>query len=1659
MAQDVVIRLSADASGVQKGVHGAVQSLGTLGEESKKIAATMGAYLGGALSIGAFTSKLVSVQREFDVLNSSLITVTGSSAAAAREFAWIKEFAATTPYALNEVTQGFVRMKSLGLDATEGALRSYGNTASAMGKSLDQMIEAVADASTGEFERLKEFGIRASKEGDRVSLTFQGVTKTIGNSAAEISGYLRDIGDIQFGGAMEDRAKTLDGALSNLGDTWDGLFLTISQQNAGGLIYDSVTLASGAIGDAIDILDAMNRATEENAKQTGAATAIQEGLAITFETVAVLGANVAYVLEGIGREIGGLAAQAAMAAQLDFSGAAAIGDMMKADAAAARATIDAQTESILNARANAAEYRQVLESARAGTVDYSASVARLIEMQNAGTISAQQFRVAVESLQPAAKGASGSAGGLGGALGGTKKAAKEANDAIEDLLLKLDAKAMEEAAKAVDDYNQAWSDYLDGLDKTARGLDEQIEQYGMTEAQIAAVTLRRAEDRLEMARASKGVMPDYIAALEREVELRRQIAASAGNLEALDANKAAADEAARDWERTAAAIEDSLIDALMDGGKSGAEYIEGLFRSMVLRPVLQAIVSPVANAITGTLGLGAPGSGGAGGLGWLSTGVDAYSKGSSIYDYGMRAYNWAFPAPTLAVGGTSLASMGGGTGLMTNVGYGSQLAGTYGGLGMTQGGGLGMTYTPTSYAATSGSTVGGTTAAGASGMMSSLATAGAYAAIAMAVVSLIGDIFGDDPDPRLRYKMSNDFDSAGGWEDGVAYAEGAFGFVGLDDATSKDVKGRKFKEQIEALAAFDTMLASVMSREEIAAVRSGMDGWMSSANRNTRDYRRDPDLALAERLIGISESAGGEQWEEVLSYIRSTSIRPDAQWGVLNPSIGATENEQYGMVESAIPIGTTIADLYGFDTIVTSFADAGEAGAKALQGALRKVAAESVMDPSHPDYVGYSQTWLDDQVSTLIGDMPQSLDDLSTALQGFGLTIGEIEQIAIDAANAPFGTGRPGKDLANAAQLDGEALAQYILRGFQADNVQSMLEKVGQGIGRDAARAWMDASTTKVVGEDGKETPLDGYGVLMDKLAQGYALLYQTAADTWGQAQANLAGMFDALDVAMPGSIDGFKALAEAQDLNTAAGRALYMELMALAPAFADFANAQQALYDQLLTDEQRMARATADVSAAFADLGVALPATRDEMRALIDAQDATTEAGARMKAQLLGLVPAFVEVSDAAARAAEEAAQAASRTAEEAARAAANAVSKAESDLRAAYNREMQAAAERVSSAESVLRSAYEKQRSELEATAARFKDFARSIADFRRELAGEMAGPRSLALLRGEFTRTSDLARLGDEDAMGRLLGTSREYLDAAEREATSQEDYLRTLGYVSASLEATEGIALSQEKIAEQSLRALKDQVARLIDINNHTLSVEEAIRQMEAAMLADNRTALTEQVGKLIEINTSVLSVKDAIAALAAAQAAAKAAAPAAYQPYSVSDTPALRQQKVEAQTGVAVSSNDPALVAAAKVLYQSINGGASTAQYNAAAAAVGGNIAAAVGWDGSREGAESLRKIYGFASGGLHTGGLRLVGEEGPELEVTGPSRIYNAAQTRDLLNGGSNEALLAEIRALRAEVAQMRAASEATARNTSRLDRNIDRVTEGGRAMQTEAYA
>lgn len=225
------------------GVDRATADLGSLGQAALKA----GAAIGGLETARRVFESLVESQRNFDKLNSGLITMTGSAENAAKAFQVLQQFAKETPYGLNQAVEGFTKLVALGLEPSKEALISYGNTAAAMGKDLNQMIEAVADAATGEFERLKEFGIKASQQGDKVSFTFQGVTTTVKKNSEEIQKYLLAIGNTQFAGAMETRSKTLDGALSSLSDTVAGLTLNVAQSGFGDIMVEQTRRAEDAV--------------------------------------------------------------------------------------------------------------------------------------------------------------------------------------------------------------------------------------------------------------------------------------------------------------------------------------------------------------------------------------------------------------------------------------------------------------------------------------------------------------------------------------------------------------------------------------------------------------------------------------------------------------------------------------------------------------------------------------------------------------------------------------------------------------------------------------------------------------------------------------------------------------------------------------------------------------------------------------------------------------------------------------------------------------------------------------------------------------------------------------------------------------------------------------------------------------------------------------------------------------------------------------------------------------------------------------------------------------------------------------------------------------------------------------------------------------------
>jgi phage tail tape-measure protein len=135
------------------------------------ITATTAVAAAGAVVVGAGVA-FTKTAMNYENLKMQLETTEGSTASAKKAFEWIQVFAAKTPYQLNEVASAFVRLRSYGLTPTNGLLRTLGDTASSLGKPMMMAVEMISDAIVGENERLKEFGIRAKKEGENFRYTY-----------------------------------------------------------------------------------------------------------------------------------------------------------------------------------------------------------------------------------------------------------------------------------------------------------------------------------------------------------------------------------------------------------------------------------------------------------------------------------------------------------------------------------------------------------------------------------------------------------------------------------------------------------------------------------------------------------------------------------------------------------------------------------------------------------------------------------------------------------------------------------------------------------------------------------------------------------------------------------------------------------------------------------------------------------------------------------------------------------------------------------------------------------------------------------------------------------------------------------------------------------------------------------------------------------------------------------------------------------------------------------------------------------------------------------------------------------------------------------------------------------------------------------------------
>jgi len=243
------------------------------------------------------------------------------------------------------------------------------------------------------------------------------------------------------------------------------------------------------------------------------------------------------------------------------------------------------------------------------------------------------------------------------------------------------AKAAEEAKKKLNQAAEAQRQETVATVTAAAQAETELANYGLLKSQVQELALTK----LIAARDSEALAGKDVSEIEKRIDAQKRLVAAAKGIEAAGTKAQAAKEQEQEWKRTSESINKSLTDAFMKSLESGKDFGKNLgnalkeqFKSLVLKPTVSAIMSPISGmlstAVSGIMGGGGPGNSGTlGNL--LSLGQSAYGAytGTGPLAAGWNALSsWAGLGGAASTGTGILVSTGGATTVGSTLATGAQ---------------------------------------------------------------------------------------------------------------------------------------------------------------------------------------------------------------------------------------------------------------------------------------------------------------------------------------------------------------------------------------------------------------------------------------------------------------------------------------------------------------------------------------------------------------------------------------------------------------------------------------------------------------------------------------------------------------------------------------------------------------------------------------------------------------------------------------------------------------------------------------------------------------------------------------------------------------------------------------------------------------------------
>ncbi len=179
-----------------------------------------------------------------------------------------------------------------------------------------------------------------------------------------------------------------------------------------------------------------------------------------------------------------------------------------------------------------------------------------------------------------------------------------------------------EAPPAFKDLRDLTRDTVLEIQGQTSAIVRQAETLGLTTVELIDYEIAQLEAR-KATQLLTGDVEKINAAYDEQIKALRLLRDANQRQDFLREQQAAAKATADEWQRTADSIRDSLTDALLRGFESGKDFAKNLrdtlvnmFKTLVLRPIIQGVLAPVSGGLSSMFG-GLGGGGGGGGFGNL----------------------------------------------------------------------------------------------------------------------------------------------------------------------------------------------------------------------------------------------------------------------------------------------------------------------------------------------------------------------------------------------------------------------------------------------------------------------------------------------------------------------------------------------------------------------------------------------------------------------------------------------------------------------------------------------------------------------------------------------------------------------------------------------------------------------------------------------------------------------------------------------------------------------------------------------------------------------------------------------------------------------------------------------------------------------------------